>query len=637
MYSCTGHISDPQYSSEGDKFPGISPKIEIDSLKTKEYIKGGSVYNFKFKVTDPIGVNSSKLEYSRDGGSTWQPMLSATNQDGVNFPTTSGEYYIYNWAVPQEPSCQVAQLASDSSQFVVRVTSSGRPDAEKAVLSTVAQATVDSCSPTLSANSFSVGIKQKGFINFSLSNINDAFLLSPIKSICIKMANIAPTINDSCWTSLPALRTVQSPTVANVNIPFFLGFAASTNDFYIWASDFAGNISEMTATASKDILSSVSRNCPSECSLSINSVTMTANVTTVGSGYIDKTDSPAGPVMSDPKYFVVTSNGLFIYRDAISNSIKMINLQQDTAPSTLVANSATIVDGNQSVATVKAPARLAMDSDENLYIYDYDRIRKLTFITNTTYNLQTIVGSGVSTDSSIQNALDLKIEAADRTTSVGSNMYWYSTFEVLNDGRIYFSSANPLTSAASLRIYNGSNSSQISSLSLTGLGVSGDSQIDTTALYLYSNVGMQFDSITNQLTNLVSRFCLNSAACTTQYSSTFLAPNGQTVGSAYQLNLPSIWSNGQYFNSSIKQLYHLNAYTGAVFKLNTINNSWDRILGTTVYPSSFCNDSTSANSCAVRLWDSQVLQNDRLFFIDQGRLRFVDADGRVKTIIKETP
>ena len=82
----------------------------------------------------------------------------------------------------------------------------------------------------------------------------------------------------------------------------------------------------------------------------------------------------------------------------------------------------------------------------------------------------------------------------------------------------------------------------------------------------------------------------------------------------------------------------MNRYEGLVKRHN--GTTWQTVLGkgSTAYPGSLCADATTRTNCDINLWDTFVGMNERIYFIDNGRIRFVDLlNGRVYTYVTLTP
>lgn len=647
LVGCSAEIKDPSFVTNGNGSLKPGPVVQLYSVQNKEYIKGGSSYPFQFKVTDTLGFNANRLEYSRDNGATWDLMVSSTGQSAEVFPTLSGQIATFNWAVPTEPNCAATTLVSDSTQYKFRITSTGRQDSYPTTVGTSVLATVDSCAPKLTAGQFQITGHDKGFINFTINGIQDAQTLSPVKAVCIKRNTTAPGDTDSCWRSLSALRVAQTATPSTINLKYFAGFTAFTSNYSLWVMDMAKNITTNVSDTT-DFIASYNRTCGgSACALSITQA-MTANSNTTGSALVTKTGDPTfsggGIPVLDPGYFVVTSQGHLIYRDATTHTIKRINLLTDTSASTLIAYNAAPVDGDQTAARVTNPARIALDFDENLYILDQNRIRKVVFTSDSQFTVSTIVGSGGdSLSGSLANPLDLQITSYDKAAVNGANLYWYGTFNVLQSGKIYFSSTNPqqaldaaLPNYSSLKLFDPAGLEyKVTTQTFSGPGVYGDNAKETKNLVPYSNFGFMLDSLNQAVSYVTTRLCESVGTCSIHDSSVFDITNGLSLGPSGHLPNPSQWSNGYYFNSRQGDLYHITPATGEIKKANRNSLIWNVVAGNGANGPGFCADATNAQSCSIRLWDSYVGNNDLVYFIDEGRLRFVDLDGKVKTLTHE--
>lgn len=647
FYSCSGQLDDPRYvESIGGGNSALSPVLQIHNLQGSEFVQGGQIKNVRFTVTDALGFNSNRLEYSNDNGVTWTLMTSATGQSALTFATVSGVESEFDWAVPEEPNCSAGSLTSDSSSYKIRIYASGRPDAPITLRESAATFTVDSCAPVLTNGQFSTSTQSRGYLQFLIQDIADAFSLSPIRAVCLKKNNSTkPTAQDPCWRSLKSLRVTPDITPAPLTVQYFAGFNSATFNFYLWAMDQAENISDLSSTENVDQLTSVVRDCSpaSECTVPLISASLTAHVDNSLSSFVVKTGAPDSlsvQTMIDPNYFVISANGTMYFRNSTTGSISKINLLSDSSVTELIPQGSQ-TDGNQDTAEVLNPSRLAMDFEENLYILDFDRIRKVEFTTESTFVVTTVVGGGSdSTTSSLRDPLSLEISPLDRTTANGASSYWYSTFQVLPTGAIYFSASNPqnildpgTVGHSQLKFYDPEALNKVTSIDFSGTGVLGNSSQDVTNLVLFSNFGLVIDLTTSSLSRFIGRFCEAIGTCASQTSITF-SNEAESVGATGQAALASQWSNGSYFNSRRGDLYHINAYEGQFQKYNSLTFNWDLKLGTGTYASSFCADGTSALSCDLRLWDAYVGHNDQIYFIDFGRLRFVDSDGKVRTLLQ---
>jgi hypothetical protein len=70
-----------------------------------------------------------------------------------------------------------------------------------------------------------------------------------------------------------------------------------------------------------------------------------------------------------------------------------------------------------------------------------------------------------------------------------------------------------------------------------------------------------------------------------------------------------------------------------VYKLNKSTNAWDQILGSGTGAGTGCTNGMLATSgaCTITLYDVYVGKNDVLYFVDSGKVRFIES-GVVRTL-----
>lgn len=638
---CNTKISDPVSKTESQLMDGIPPVTVMNNLSGGQYVQGGSTQSILFTVTDALGFDANMVEYSRDNGTSWILATSASGASALYYPSLSGEVAAFDWLVPQEPDCAAAAKTSDSDQYLIRITSTGRPDAVSATVQSAAVFTVDSCAPILATSGFTnLEIYNHGFAKVQLSNISDIFSLSPISEICVKLTTTTPTATDACWTRVEAFSITASANITSIPIPYFLGYIADTFTLSVWGRDAAGNTTTLISTAATDTLSiayacnlgpGASNNCTH---LAYATLACYSDTNTFAA--LAKTDEPANPVapnngnrkVLDPGLFVVTSDGVIYARDKVAGIVKL-DLLANTS-STLIGVNAASVDGNIDVAKVKQAMRLALDSKENLIIYDYDRIRRVNLHASTP-NVETLVGGGASPDT----VSDTLTDATNLGITYHDNLIWYATFAVLPNDYIVFNSEDPNAALGAagmrLRIYQPDQTNKIVSVRFTGTGVYGNSSQAITGLYPYGAMGVKYDKTTEAITNYYARLCDSGTTCNPQTAALF---NGTAVATMGSPETPSSWSNGAYIISRSGDLWAANAYAGEVRKLNTLTNTWELMLG--AGQGTGCADGTLATSfaCTINLWDAYIAANDVLYFIDAGKVRFVDSLGRVRTVVQ---
>jgi hypothetical protein len=88
---------------------------------------------------------------------------------------------------------------------------------------------------------------------------------------------------------------------------------------------------------------------------------------------------------------------------------------------------------------------------------------------------------------------------------------------------------------------------------------------------------------------------------------------------------PWLWGNEILLVSKQKDLYALNSYRGrlSLLKAASLSGNWIDLFSTSGVATDYCDNGTVAGQCAVRIKD----------FIDEQRLRFIDDDGSVQSLL----
>lgn len=657
---CESTIQDPvTLGSESPALNGESPIVVLESLRGGEYVKGGAQYKIHITITDPtLDSNSTTVEFSRDAGLTWTVATSSTGQDGNDFATTSGEPTTFNWSVPRELDCLASSASSDGGSYKIRLTSRGRPDAFPTTEVSPGMFTVDSCAPVISGSSFThMTPISTGFSFLTLPSIDDTFAQSPIKDVCVKyIVTTVPTETDACWLNVNSFAgNLGQTSLSGVALPLFFGYnTPASMTAVLWARDYAHNQTELTLTGSAptqvatgvsgtDLTDVFTRACSgSFCtSKTITGGVVSSNVTVNSATVLDKTDSPVSPFDSDkslldPQMFVVNSAGIIYLRDKDRGIVK-INAVSGTQE-VIVPQTGAINDGLLATATVRKPLRLALDREENLIIFDYDRIRRINLNEQpASQTIETIVGGGSDTSGTVKVATDLQIDYHD-------NLLWYGTFQVLPNNWIVFNSENPhkeldnsiLPDEADrfrLRVYRPDRDNKIISIKLSGIGVTGDPTMAIDTLWPYGGMTVSYDTTNKEISNIYTRLCDDETTCSSQ---TFGVFNADGVAVSSVVDLPGYFSNNYLFTSKAGILYSMNRLEGLVRKHD--GTQWNTYLGRGQQNfASICANNTPKANCELDLWDVFIGPSEKMFFIDSGVIRFVDLYGRVHTLVTLTP
>ncbi|GAF95921.1 unnamed protein product, partial [marine sediment metagenome] len=85
-------VSDAFFTIQQDTEP---PLVTVVQPNGGEVLNEGSVYTIQWNATDNIGITSSDIDYSYDGGTNWYDVADLSGNPGS-----------YDWTVPNTPSTQ---------------------------------------------------------------------------------------------------------------------------------------------------------------------------------------------------------------------------------------------------------------------------------------------------------------------------------------------------------------------------------------------------------------------------------------------------------------------------------------------------------------------------------------------------
>ncbi|WP_084703431.1 tandem-95 repeat protein [Bacteriovorax sp. Seq25_V] len=210
-----------------------NPTIEFDM---ESFIKGGSVADVKFKLTEKNASSSQSITFEYHNGTSWAtttiaasngPLIQRPYLEQVTTPNTNG---------------QVLQFKITFTDLAGNQTVS------------TANLTTDISKPTLTSLSLNSGVTTTNSGNVT-SSLSASDSVSKIIKFCLKIGdNTLPADADKCWirvdASSPGISPAQSISFSNYYI--LLGFAGGNYDIYAWVMDEAGNVSDNTGTINTD-------------------------------------------------------------------------------------------------------------------------------------------------------------------------------------------------------------------------------------------------------------------------------------------------------------------------------------------------------------------------------------------------
>jgi hypothetical protein len=348
---------------------------------------------------------------------------------------------------------------------------------------------------------------------------------------------------------------------------------------------------------------------------------------------------------ADAQSLVVNSKGILYFRD-IALGLVTVNPANGilTQLIPLGATTSGVGDGGSITnAKLRIPVSLAIDGSDNLYIYDYDRIRKVNFSTSPA-TINTIIGGGTSTVDTIASGTTMKISGL-MSAYVQSQVQ--QPLLVMPNGNIYFFSDNAsIFGAKRMRIYTAATGA-ISSLYLSGSSSTiGDS---TYTVSNFANCGVsapliQYSPATSSISALYfginSAYSINGTVCVPTFTSgnqmdTFMKFNAAT-GAVDTSQIPPTYFTGGTSSQAAYSVASLdgNSYlvdknAAKIYQYNSSSNTFITLIGTGTRSS--CVDGTAATSCGIDPGGAFVDASSRLYFVDRGRIRTV-VNGNVVTL-----
>lgn len=321
--------------------------------------------------------------------------------------------------------------------------------------------------------------------------------------------------------------------------------------------------------------------------------------------------------LSDTRTLVVTPDGKFYIRD-LKRGILTID-PIDGKLKSFIPYTGAKVDGAIGTATLaNAYARMILDYQGNLLIYDTNSIRKVNLLTQT---VTTIIGGGSATTSG-SVATDLSIDC------VGSGDVLCPMIALPN-GNIYFMRLP--NSTAGIWKYNVADG-KVYSIIPSGNGVYGNAGFDISAASsTLTHFSLDYDVTNSTINKFYANFRQNS--CTGCGYSMYSAELNQSTWASTGTGAP--FPNGDSYSGSINsmngKIYAIPSNVArALWKLDTVTNTWIKMLGSTLTGS--CDDGTLATSCNVYLQDAFVTAQGNIYFLDNGLVRTIDDTGKVKTL-----
>lgn len=318
----------------------------------------------------------------------------------------------------------------------------------------------------------------------------------------------------------------------------------------------------------------------------------------------------------DDRQLAVTKTGYVFVRSAYDDSILYVD-PTSGAVNYLIKKTGTDTGDGGSVfsATLKGTSGLGIDHQDNLLIYESDRVRKVDLHT-TPWRITHLFGGGATVSSS-SNTL---VNATALSISTGK-----APGIVTPDGKLYYYNGKTLS-------YYDYSDTKIHYVSdLNGLGSmtsSGELPGLDTGTCSVTERALGFDISTGVVDKLIARF---SPACTGNSNQANIISSFNPITGSTTSPPPPHASWGTNLISSLDgQIYGLWHGRTTIKKYNKTTNTWNTILGTGV--AGRCADGTSALSCNGIFMSAFVSSLGTVYFMDMGVVRYIDSSQKVQTM-----
>jgi hypothetical protein len=344
---------------------------------------------------------------------------------------------------------------------------------------------------------------------------------------------------------------------------------------------------------------------------------------------------------ADSGSFAVSSTGVFYYRDR-SQGILQISPNDGVQNLLIRATGTSSGDGGPiSSATIRYAIKIALDHQDRLLIFDYDRIRRYDPGSGL---INTLIGGGTSTADTVA-PLSLSIVPPSGLLLPTGNSAFHGTmnypFFALPNGNIFFTSETfergvALGSTRRYRYYD-AGADLVRAIRPSGTGAFGLPSVDLTQCGL-GTFGIAYDPVTSVIGHMqyLAETVTATPVCNNFKSLVGLNPVTHVATAPHPSPAPGVYD---YYNQRIQGMdgnlyavarFNVNGF-GSLFKFNAGTGSWSTIGGTGT--TGQCDDGTLATSCAMDPSDLFVNAQGQVYFVDRGRIRAIDSTNRIVTIM----
>jgi hypothetical protein len=322
----------------------------------------------------------------------------------------------------------------------------------------------------------------------------------------------------------------------------------------------------------------------------------------------------------DDRQLAVTKNGFAFVRSAYDDSILYIDPISGAVNYLVKKTGADTGDGGSVfTATLKSKSYLSLDHQDNLLIFNGDRIRKVDLHSNP-WKITTLLGGGATVSSSTNPTL------SPTAVSLSGGL---SPSVATPNGRLYFFNGKVLS------YYDYSDNLVHFVLKFNGLGATSVGSEDPNFDVNFCSVverAIGFNISTSALEKIIARFTqTTNAACGSQVSAApAIASFDSVTGTSTSPHPPTANWGTDLFSGLNGQIYALWHGRTTIKKYDKATNNWVTVLGSG--NSGRCVDGTSALACNGIFMSAFVNSFGTLYVIDMGVVRYVDANGKIQTL-----
>lgn len=349
------------------------------------------------------------------------------------------------------------------------------------------------------------------------------------------------------------------------------------------------------------------------------------------------TEDSMGRLYLRNQSLLVTNSGVIYLSDFFKGILK-INPSTGVLESFIKKSSTCQRNYQQAVSVSSAcvlnPQAVVLDQNEDLIIFDQDRLLKVS-LGHTPATIKLIAGGGANTAHSVTDPFDLKINnttlnvtTAHTILKVLPNNDILFTADSLNEGHLIKNNRN-------LRILSQSGSG-LRMADIGGVGFHNAPAANITECGIV-DIGFTYTPGDVEASDLFAYLRLPTASpagCPGNTGDSAIIRSSRLSPTTYKVDISQkahpTGIRGSYSSRSFVSLGG-KAYSMTRQYIDEYRNgSFVKILGDANI--GFCPDKTPANECSVDIDDIYVTSAGRLYFLSRGVIRMVDADGLVNTV-----